>query len=102
MRILFTEPIVLAVTLYMSFIYGLLYLFLTAYAIVFQKTYGFNAGVGGLPYFGMMLGEVIGFITIVLMNPGYVKKLEANQNVPVPEWRVPIAIAGGLSFAGGL
>lgn len=102
MRILFTEPIVLLVTIYMSFIYGLLYLFLTAYALVFQGVYGWSSGVSGLAYFGMVLGEAIGFIVIVAQNPGYVKRLEANHNVPVPEWRLPTAMVGGVVFAGGL
>lgn len=102
MRILFTEPIVLAITIYMSFIYGLLYLFLTAYALVFQGVYGFNRGVGGLPYFGMVTGEAIGFVVIALMNKGYVRKLKANNNIPVPEWRIPVAIVGGVCFAIGL
>lgn len=101
MRILFTEPIVLLITIYMSFLYGLLYLFLTAYAIVFQDIYGFSPGVGGLPYFGFITGEVIGFIVVVLMNPGYVRKLEANGGVPVPEWRLPVVMAGGISFTIG-
>lgn len=47
-RILFTEPIVLAVSLYMSFIYGILYLMLTGYAEIFQGVYHMNPGVGGL------------------------------------------------------
>lgn len=102
MRILFTEPIVLAVTVYMSFIYGLLYLFLTAYAFVFQRAYGFNKGVGGLPYFGMVLGEVIAFGAIVYVNKNYIQKLKANHNVPVPEWRIPLCIVGAVLFAGGL
>ena len=101
-RILFSEPIVLVVTIYMSFIYGLLYLFLTAYALVFQGKYGFNEGVGGLPYFGMVTGEVIAFIMVVLGNNSYARKLAANNNIPVPEWRMPQAIIGGVAFAGGL
>lgn len=40
MRMLFTEPIVLLISIYMAFIYGLLYLFLTFYPIVFQQIYG--------------------------------------------------------------
>lgn len=36
-----------ALTLYLSFIYGLLYCFLTAYTVVFQNAYGMSAGVGG-------------------------------------------------------
>lgn len=102
MIILFTEPIVLLITIYTAFIYGLLYTFLTAYALVFQGKYGFDEGIGGLPYFGMISGEMIAFVVIVITNPSYVRKLEANNNIPVPEWRLPIAIAGGLSFAGGL
>ncbi|KAL5121438.1 hypothetical protein ACEQ8H_000509 [Pleosporales sp. CAS-2024a] len=102
MRILFTEPIVLLITLYMSFIYGLLYLFLTAYALVFQGVYGWTAGVSGLAYFGMVLGEVIAFVVIVAANPRYVKKLQANNNIPVPEWRLPISMLGGVLFAAGL
>ena len=47
LRILFTEPIVLLVTIYMSFIYGLLYLSLTAYGLIFQGTYGMSLGVAG-------------------------------------------------------
>ena len=101
-RILFTEPIVLLVSIYMSFIYGLLYLFLTAYALVFQGKYGFNEGVGGLPYFGMIAGELIAFAYIVAGNGAYVRKLQANNNIPVPEWRLPVAIVGGVSFAAGL
>ncbi|KAF2024513.1 MFS general substrate transporter [Setomelanomma holmii] len=102
MRILFTEPIVLLITLYMSFIYGLLYLFLTAYALVFEGVYGWSAGVSGLAYFGMVVGEIIAFIAIVLLNPRYAKQLEANNNIPVPEWRLPISMVGGVLFAGGL
>lgn len=102
MRILFTEPIVLLVTIYMSFIYGLLYLFLTAYPLVFHGVYGWNAGQSGLAYFGMIVGELIAFLVVALDNPRYVRKLKANNNIPVPEWRLPIAIVGGVVFAGGL
>jgi DHA1 family multidrug resistance protein-like MFS transporter len=59
LRMLITEPIVLLISLYMAFIYGLLYLFLTAYPLVFQGVHGMNAGVGGLPFFGMITGELL-------------------------------------------
>ena len=102
LRILFTEPIVLLLSIYMSFIYGLLYLFLTAYPIVFQQIHGMNGGVGGLPYFGMILGQLIAGLYIALTQPSYNRKLEANNNVPIPEWRLPPVIIGGVSFACGL
>lgn len=101
-KILISEPIVLLLSIYMAFIYGLLYLFMTAYPIVFQQIHGFNKGVGGLPYFGMAIGELIAGIFIIAMQPSYNKKLEANNNIPVPEWRLPPAIIGGISFSAGL
>lgn len=101
-RLLITEPLILAVTIYLSFIYGLLYCFLTAYTIVFQGVYHMSPGVAGLPFFGMVVGLFLAGITIVLMNPSYQRKLEANNGVTVPEWRLPIVVVGGILFAGGL
>jgi len=102
LRLLVTEPIVLLLSIYMAFIYGLLYLFLTAYPIVFQQIHGMNEGVGGLPYFGMVLGMLIAGAYIVFTQKDYNKKLAANNGVTVPEWRLPPAIMGGISFTIGL
>jgi DHA1 family multidrug resistance protein-like MFS transporter len=86
----------------MAFIYGLLYLFLTAYPIVFQQIHGFSNGIGGLPYFGMIIGMLIAGIYIVLTQPSYNRQLAANNGIPVPEWRLPPVIIGGVAFAGGV
>ncbi|KAI9796881.1 MAG: hypothetical protein M1833_005930 [Piccolia ochrophora] len=102
LRLLFTEPIVLALSIYMSFIYGLLYLFLTAYPIVFQQIRGWTPGIGGLPLLGLVCGQISAGLFIVLLQPGYNRKLAANNNVPVPEWRLPPVIVGGAAFAIGL
>lgn len=102
LRLLVTEPIVLLLSIYMAFIYGLLYLFLTAYPIVFQKVHHMNPGVGGLPYFGMILGMLLAGVFIVFTQPGYNRKLEANNGIPVPEWRLPPVIIGGVAFTCGL
>ncbi|PWY72939.1 MFS general substrate transporter [Aspergillus heteromorphus CBS 117.55] len=100
--ILFTEPIAFMLTLYMSFIYGLAYALLEAYPIVFEGTYGMVGGVAGLPFIGLILGEIAGSIFIISLQGSYSRKLNANKNVPVPEWRLPPAIVGGVAFAGGL
>lgn len=100
-RILFTEPIVFLITLYMSFLYGMLYLSLTAYSIIFCEIYGFSLGVCGLPYIGMVVGVTLGLIITILLNPRYVAKLEANDDVPVPEWRLLLPMYGGICFAAG-
>ncbi|KAI4190457.1 MAG: hypothetical protein L6R41_000762 [Letrouitia leprolyta] len=102
LRLLVTEPIVLLLSIYMAFIYGLLYLFLTAYPIVFQQTHGFSPGVGGLPYFGMILGQISAGVYIATTQPAYNRKLAANGGVPIPEWRLFPVILGGVAFTGGL
>jgi MFS transporter, DHA1 family, multidrug resistance protein len=101
-RLLVTEPVVLLVTIYMSFIYGLLYCFLTAYPIVFQGVYHFNPGVGGLPFFGLVCGVFLAAGYIIFTSISYNKKLQANAGMPVPEWRLPPVIIGGVCFAAGL
>ncbi|THC95228.1 hypothetical protein EYZ11_005305 [Aspergillus tanneri] len=102
LRLLMTEPMLLAVTLYLSFIYGLLYCFLTAYTAVFQGVYHMAPGVSGLPFFGMIVGLLVATAYIVLSSPGYNRKLARNDGIPVPEWRLPPVIFGGVLFAGGL
>ncbi|KAL2863050.1 MFS transporter [Aspergillus lucknowensis] len=101
-RILLSEPVLLLLSIYMAFLYGLLYLFMTAYPIVFQQIYGFNKGVSGLPYFGMIIGELIGGLLIITLQPWYNKKLSSNNDIPVPEWRLPPAIIGAGAFSAGL
>ena len=58
------EPILLLITIYMALVYGTLYLFFTAYPISFQEERGWNQGVGALPFLGIMVGVIIGSITI--------------------------------------
>ncbi|TQS34258.1 hypothetical protein Golomagni_05366 [Golovinomyces magnicellulatus] len=99
---IFKEPIILFMSLYMSFIYGILYLFLTAYPIVFQRIHGMSPGVGGLPFLGVILGMTIGGSYLIILQPSYNRKLAKNNNVNDPQWRLPPMITGGIAFAVGL
>jgi DHA1 family multidrug resistance protein-like MFS transporter len=101
-RLLLFEPIVTLLSIYMAFIYGILYLFLTAYPFVFQGVHHMGAGVSGLTFFGMILGQLIAGVTVLLQQPWYMRKLAANNGVPIPEWRLPSVIAGGVAFTGGI
>ncbi len=102
LRLLVTEPIILAVSIYISFVYGLLYLSLGAYSLVFRGVYGMRPGVDGLPYFGMLFGMVAAGLYIWSGQKAYVRKLIANNGQVVPEWRLPPAIVGGVVFSIGL
>lgn len=51
----FLEPIVLALNLYIALIYGLLYVWFESFAIVFIQTYGFNLGLEGVAFVGILV-----------------------------------------------
>ncbi|KAI0970775.1 polyamine transporter 1 [Xylaria arbuscula] len=102
LRLLIFEPIVTLISLYVAFIYGLLYLFLTAYPLVFEGIHGFNAGQSGLAFLGMVVGQLFAGVAVLATQPWYQRKLAANNGVPIPEWRLPIVIVGGVAFAGGI
>lgn len=50
----------------------------------------------------MIAGQFLSGVSVLLQQPWYQRKLLANNNVPIPEWRLPSVIAGGVAFAGGL
>ncbi|KAE8378340.1 major facilitator superfamily domain-containing protein [Aspergillus bertholletiae] len=102
LKMLVKEPIVLCMCVFGAFIYGLLYLFLTAYPYIFQITRGMNPGVGGLPYIGVIIGTLFGAAATAATQPWVLRKLKQNNGVMMPEWRLPIAIPGAVLFTGGL
>lgn len=101
-RLLLTEPIVFLLSTYMSFIYGLCYALLEAYPVIFQGVHGMSTGVGGLTFIGLVIGVVMGATFVLSFQKPYMRKLAANDNVPIPEWRLPPCIVGGFAFSGGL
>lgn len=102
LKMLITEPIILLVSLYMSFIYGLVYALLEAYPYVFQHVYGMSLGVDGLPFIGLIIGQVFACTFIVSQQKDYARKLAENKNVPVPEWRLSPTIFGAPIFTIGI
>ena len=102
LRVLFTEPIVFLMSLYMAFAYGLLYALLGAYQIVFIEVYHMKPGNAGLPFLGLIVGLVLSGAFIILNQPSYRRKLAANNGISIPEWRLPPVMVGAVAFAIGL
>ncbi|CAG7924804.1 unnamed protein product [Penicillium olsonii] len=102
LQMLYKEPLILAVTVYLSFIYGLLYCFLSAYTSIFQGVYKMSAGVAGLPLIGIIVGLLAATCYMIFLSKDYNVKLQANGNIPVPEWRLPPVILAGVLFSMGL
>lgn len=102
LKFLFTEPIIFAVSLYMSFIYGLVYALLEAYPYVFEQIHGMTPGVAGLTFVGPLIGVFLALGFILSQQATYRNKLLRNKNVPVPEWRLRPTILGAPVFTIGL
>lgn len=102
LKMLVLEPILFLVSLYNAFIYGLLYLFLTAVPLIFEGEYGFSQGVAELPYLSMLIGVFIGGFIGIFMERRFVRILKENGGKPVPEERLPPMIVGSIFFAIGL
>ncbi|CAG8178011.1 unnamed protein product [Penicillium salamii] len=87
------SPIVLLLSLYMSLIYGLLYLFFTTISDVFTSQYGFSVGLSGLAYLGIGFGFMAGLAFIALTSDRVVVRLtRQNGGKFEPEMRLPMMI----------
>lgn len=90
------EPMLQAITMYISFIYGLLYLFFEAYPIVFMNLHGLNALQCGLTFQGFLAGCIsAGAFYALVENKRYVTKMRASPTGNLaPEERLRPAIYG--------
>ncbi|KAK0862656.1 hypothetical protein LTS02_007031 [Friedmanniomyces endolithicus] len=96
------EPILLLMTIYISFIYGILYLFFETYPISFIEQRGWSLGQGGLPFIAVMGGVMMGgVINFVFIRTRYVRILKQYGRVPPEERLVPM-MAGSIALPVGL
>lgn len=102
LKMLFMEPILFLITLYNAFIYGMLYLFLTAVPLIFIGKYGWSQGVGELPYISMLLGTLLGGVIVIWFEKRYNQAMDRNNGKPIPEERLPPMMIGGVTFTGGM
>ncbi|AEO67155.1 uncharacterized protein THITE_118371 [Thermothielavioides terrestris NRRL 8126] len=92
--LLFLEPIVLVASTYLAILYGIIYMFLGAFPIVYQRNRGWSPGVGGLAFLGLAVGMLLGLAYTVLDNGRYQRLLAAGR--ATPESRLPPAMLGAL------
>lgn len=62
--VLVHEPMLIAITAYMSFVYGCLYLLFEAYPIVFTQAHHFNAGISGLMFLPLPVGGAFAVLSV--------------------------------------
>ena len=100
--LLFKEPIVFLLSLYMAIIYGTLYMLFAAYPIVYQQYRGWNQGVGGLPFLGIMVGMIFAVIYTIPDNKRYISTQDKNGGFAPPEARLPPTMVASIAIPVGL
>ncbi|KAA8646576.1 uncharacterized protein ATNIH1004_008009 [Aspergillus tanneri] len=90
-RVLMFSPIILALSLYMSFVYGLIYILFTTLSIVFQGMYGFDTGAAGLTFLGFGVGMVLALLVAGYFNDYIHNQLSRKHGEEKPEFVPTIA-----------
>jgi multidrug resistance protein len=87
-QLLFLEPIVLFISLYMSVLYGLLYMFFVAYPIVYQEGKGYSASTTGLMFIPIAVGVLLSAACAPLVNKHYLTLVAKHNGKPPAEARL--------------
>jgi MFS family permease len=99
-RMFFFEAIVLFSCLYLSFAYGIFYMFFQSYPLIYEDTYGFSGGEEGLTFLAIGIGACIA--CLFYLGWDAVTRRARAQNKP---WvakeemrRLPLACLAGPFF----
>lgn len=98
-----TQPIVQILALYMAYLYGMMYLVLSTFPMLWTQRYHQSEGTGSLNFIAMGLGFFLGAQTCApLMDRIYRRLKKRNNGVGKPEFRVPMMIPASLLVPIGL
>ncbi|KAF9890801.1 hypothetical protein FE257_005371 [Aspergillus nanangensis] len=102
LRMLFIEPIVLLLSVYLAIVYGTLYLLFGAFPIVYQVHRGWNQGVAALPFLGVLGGMMLAILYAVVDHRRYVALSKRLGGYAPPEARLPPCMVASVALTGGL
>ncbi|KAM0715133.1 hypothetical protein Q7P37_009598 [Cladosporium fusiforme] len=101
-KLLFLEPIVMFLSLYMSVLYGLLYMFFIAYPVVYQEGKGYSASTTGLMFIPVAVGVLLSAACAPFVNKHYMTLVAQHGGKPPAEarlvpmmfscWLIPIGL----------
>lgn len=100
--LLFVEPIVFVLSIYIAIVYGTLYLLFGAFPIVFQRERGWSEGIGALPFLGVAVGMILATIFIILAAPLYARTAKKYGGIAPPEERLVVAMVGAIAVPLGM
>lgn len=105
---IFTEPIVLFISLYTSFNYAILFGFFDAFPVVFGGVYEFDTHFTGLTFPGIGFGCVVAVATAIIVNRAWFHRehvkshSEGRSSVVAPDHRLYVAMMGSFGLPIGL
>ncbi|TGZ77077.1 MFS general substrate transporter [Ascodesmis nigricans] len=97
--LLVLDPVVFLSSLYVSFVFAIIYLFLGAYPVIFRGRYGMTPGESGLAFLGIGFGVILVFPCAGYANAKYLELKKARgiePHMPFPEGRLLMAIFGAF------
>ncbi|KAI3331984.1 MFS general substrate transporter [Xylariaceae sp. AK1471] len=101
--LLATEPILLLITIYQSFIYGILYLVFESYPIEYVEIRHWSEGISALPFLGLSVGVLLGAAGVIWhTKTKFAATIRENGGKVIPEQRLPTMIIGGAIVPVGL
>jgi len=107
-HMLYTEPIVIAWSVYIAFNFAVLYSFFAAFPFVYSTVYGFDIQQIGLTFLALAIGSILGSLTVILVDRLWYQKLHASKNsqwntgIVPPEYRLYAAMIGSFGLPVGL
>ncbi|PWN88030.1 putative polyamine transport protein specific for spermine [Acaromyces ingoldii] len=95
-QMLFTEPILIFFSAYLSLVYSLLYLTFFAFPIVFQGLHGFNAGETGLTFLSLLVGICLAMLYVWFVQERMYHRRRNARGSALPEDRLPLMFVGSV------
>ena len=93
-QLLFLEPIVFFISVYMSVLYGLLYMFFIAYPVIYQEGKGYSSSITGLMFIPIAVGVLCSAACSPLVNKHYLLQCRKHDGKPPAEARlVPMMVS---------
>lgn len=71
LKMLVVEPIVLVFSIYVAFIFAVLFAFFEAYPVIYRGVYSMDYGISGLPFLSIGLGLWLGSIIYIIIDRRY-------------------------------
>ncbi|CAG8950181.1 hypothetical protein HYFRA_00008418 [Hymenoscyphus fraxineus] len=107
-KMLFTEPIVSLLSIYVGFNFAVIFTFFASVPYVFGTVYHFDRGITGLVFLAVGLGCTFAVPTTIICDRLFYQKQllkseqEGRATVVAPEYRLPAAMIGAFGLPVGL